>query len=121
VAAAALANERLPQTLRAAPYALRHDAASASPFARRIAGAPTQDARDELARSRAVAVQTAQTPADKRPPIVGQRRRGEGARYRRAEAGSAGPPGEAARPSRARTQTIAMLRARRRQLESESD
>jgi hypothetical protein len=127
-AAAALANERLPQALRAAPYALRHSTDSASPFARRTAGAPTQDARDELARSRAVAVQTAQTPADKRPPIVGQRRRGEGARYRRAVAGrpgQSGPavrqPGEAVRPSRARSQTIAMLRARRRQLESESD
>jgi hypothetical protein len=120
-AAAALANERLPQSLRAAPYALRHSADADSSFARRIAGAPTQDARDELARSRAVAVQTAQTPADKRPPIVGQRRRGEGARYRRAEAGRPGQPGEAARPSRARSQTIAMLRARRRQADTESE
>lgn len=125
--AAALANERLPQALRAAPYALRHGTDSASPFARRIASAPTQDARDELARSRAVAVQAAQTPADKRPPIVSARRRGEPARYRRADTRRSDTvpvtdqPGEAVRPSRARSQTIAMLRARRRQLESESD
>jgi hypothetical protein len=127
-AAAALANERLPQSLRTAPYALRHGTDTGSPFVRRIAGAPTQDARDELARSRAVAVKTAQTPADKRPPIVPAGRRGEGTRYRRSgthrsdqrEPGT-NEPGEAARPSRARSQTIAMLRARRQQLESESD
>lgn len=126
VAAAALANERLPQGLRAAPYALRHGAASASPFAQRIAGAPTQDARDELARSRAVAVQAAQTPPDRRPPISAQRGHGQGTRYRRADTRrpdqtvpAAGQPGEAARPSRARSQTIAMLRARRRHTDGE--
>lgn len=127
-AAAALANERLPQPLRAAPYALRHGPDTGSPFVRRIAGAPTQDARDELARSRAVAVQTAQTPVDKRPPIVPEGRRGEGTRYRRANTrrsdqsvAMTDQPGEAARPSRARSQTIALLRARRRQADTESD
>lgn len=126
-AAAALANERLPQALRGAPYALRHGTDSGSPFVRRIAGAPTQEARDELARSRAVAVQTAQTPADKRPPIVPEGRRGGRAHYRRSDSRSEQPvvtadhSGEAARPSRARSQTIAMLRARRRQAATESD
>jgi hypothetical protein len=127
-AAAALANERLPQALRAAPYALRHGTASASPFVRRTAGAPTQDARDELARSRAVAVKTAQTTADRRPPIVPAGRRGESTRYRRANtrrsdqtARATEQLGEAARPSRARSQTIAMLRARRRQVDTETE
>ncbi len=127
-AAAAPANERLPQSLRASPYALRHGTDSGSPFVRRIAGAPTQDARDELARSRAVAVQTAQKPADKRPPIVGQRRRGAGTRYRRAAMDrpdqtvvTTGERGDPARSSRARSQTIAMLRARRRQADAETD
>jgi hypothetical protein len=127
-AAAALANERLPQGLRAAPYALRHGADSASPVVRRIAGAPTQDARDELARSRAVAVTAAQTPANVRPPIAPARRRNDGVRYRRADMRrtdrlTAAPDqtGEAARPSRARSQTIAMLRARRRQGDAETE
>jgi hypothetical protein len=127
-AAAALANERLPQILRAAPYALRHGADSASPFARRIAGAPTQDARDELARSRAVAVTAAQTPANVRPPIAPARRRNDGIRYRRADMHRADQSipapdqaGEATRPSRARSQTIAMLRARRQQGDAETE
>jgi hypothetical protein len=127
-AAAALANERLPQSLRSAPYALRHGADTGSPFVRRIAGAPTQDARDDLARSRAVAVQAAQTPADKRPPIVRAGSRGEGRRYRRAATGRpqqsvlmSDQSGEPAPPSRARSQTIAMLRARHRQLDTETE
>ncbi len=127
-AAAALANERLPQSLRAAPYALRHGADSASPFVRRIAGAPTQDARDELARSRAVAVSAAQTPAERRPPLVPAGQRGTGRRYRRAAADRpeqteafTKQPSATARPSRARSQTIAMLRARRRYADAEGD
>ena len=127
-AAAALANERLPQPLRAAPYALRYGATSASPFVRRIAGAPTQDARNELARSRAVAVRVAQTPAERRPPLVPAGQRSEGRRYRRAAAerpaqtrASTTQPDATASPSRARSQTIAMLRARRRQADTESD
>ncbi|HEX9373231.1 MAG TPA: hypothetical protein VF897_19615, partial [Roseiflexaceae bacterium] len=52
-AAAALANERLPQNLRAAPYALRHGNDQASPFVKKIVGAGTQGARDELAHARA--------------------------------------------------------------------
>jgi len=75
-AAAALANERLPQSLRSRDYALRHGtAASASTFVKKVSGAPTQDARDELARSRAVTVKAAQTPAERRAPIAGVRRR----------------------------------------------
>ena len=44
-AAAALANERLPQELRGAPYALRHGAANRSAFVRRITDAGTHEAR----------------------------------------------------------------------------
>jgi hypothetical protein len=73
-------------------------------------------------------VKTAQTPADKRPPIVPTGRRGEGARYRRVNTPrpeqivvTTDEQGEVARPSRARSQTIAMLRARRRQVDTEAD
>src|SRR5436853_1784933 len=59
--AAALANERLPQELRSRDYALRHGADRSSAFVRRIANAPTQDARDDLAKTRAHAVRMAQT------------------------------------------------------------
>jgi hypothetical protein len=123
-AAAALANERLPQQLRSGRYALRHGADQASPFVRGIADASTQDARDELAHSRAVAVTAAQTPADARPPIAPARRRSNAGPYRRAEKRrSEGTrpandhAAEAARPSRARSQTIAMLRARRQTMD----
>jgi len=119
-AAAALANERLPQQLRSGRYALRHGADQTSPFVRGIVGASTQDARNELAHSRAVAVRAAQTPADARPPIAPARRRGNTQSYRRVEKrrseGTGPAPNQGdqpARPSRARSQTIAMLRARR--------
>ena len=121
VAAAALANERLPQNLRAAPYALRHSAGQVSPFVKKIAQSGTQAARDELAHARALAVKTAQTPAQARPPIAPARRRSDAGRPKTAEArrldndrATAHQAGEGARPSRARSQTIAMLRARRR-------
>ena len=84
------------------------------------------DARDELARSRAVTVKAAQTPPERRPPIAAVRRRSEvGQRKQGAPPRSAadGAPsnmngrsersnGEPARPSRARSSTIAALRAR---------
>jgi hypothetical protein len=127
-AAAALANERLPISLRSRSYALRHGTApAASPFIKRIAGAPTQGAQDELAQSRAVAVKTAQTPVGRRPPIAAQRRRSDAGKRKQAGVPRSTPDGassngnglghpgssEPARPSRARSQTIAMLRARK--------
>ena len=121
-AAAALANERLPQELRSAPYAVRHGAARESAFVRRIADAGTQDARDELARARATGARIAALPADQRPPIAPPRRRSTAGRLRREQAvrragdGAADTPvpqtsdGTEDPPSRSPSSTMAHLR-----------
>lgn len=57
-AAAALANERLPQPLRAHAFALRYALTTPSPLVRRLTTAPTQEAQDELARARALGART---------------------------------------------------------------
>jgi hypothetical protein len=115
-AASALANERLPQELRSAPYAIRHGAAKGSAFVRRIAEGGTQGARDQLARARATGARMAATPADRRPPIARLRKRGTADRSRRDQAsrGAVEHPEDrpAARPSRAPSSTIARLRRR---------
>src|SRR5205085_8619248 len=123
--AAALANERLSQELRSRDYALRHGAARSSAFVKRIANAPTQDARDDLAKTRAHAVRMAQTPADRRPPVAPTRRRQSEAGKRKDAAprpttdggasSSRSTENEPTRPSRARSETIAKLRAQRAQ------
>ncbi len=98
-AAAALANQRLPEPLRAT---------------RPTQSSPAQDARAELARSRAAARLAAETPERKRPKISDVR----GGQYRRTDArkpepGPVEPAVAGTRPSRAHSQTIALLRARR--------
>lgn len=117
-AAAALANERLPQALRSPAYALRFGTADASPFVRRVAGAPSQDARDELAQTRARTVTLAQTRAKLRPPLTARRPAAKG----RVSSNPTPPTQDAlpAHPSRARSQTIALLRERRRALPNPS-
>ncbi len=102
-AAAALANERLPEPLRATRPVQQASTQNAR-----------QDAQAELARSRAAARLTAETPERKRPKISDVR----GGQYRRAEARKQEPnpiaPAVAGtRPSRAHSQTIALLRARK--------
>jgi hypothetical protein len=118
-AAAALANERLAPELRSSAYRARSSAGTGSAFARRIAGGPTSDARDELARTRAHAVRVAQTPPDQRAPVTPVRparpRSAAGRRLvdgaSRATSDSQGsPPTQAARPSHARFSTIQHLR-----------
>jgi hypothetical protein len=69
-AATALANERLAPGLRSTTYAARISAGSGSAFARRITGGPSQNARYELAQTRAHAVRVAQTPPDQRAPVA---------------------------------------------------
>jgi hypothetical protein len=105
-AAAALANERLPQELRAAPYALRHGAANRSAFVRRITDAGTHEARGELARARATGARMAATPTDQRPPIAPPRKRSTAGVPRSQQALTP----ETSRPSRAPSSTIARLR-----------
>jgi hypothetical protein len=126
-AASTLANERLEPGLRSHRHAARISAGRGSLFARRIAGGPTDGARDELARTRAHAVRVAQTPADQRAPSAPMRpaRPGSAAGKRRdtriSRPGLSSPTmqtsveqsGEPARPSRARSSTIALLRQRR--------
>jgi hypothetical protein len=121
-AAAALANERLAPDLRSRDYAVRFGAAGGSSFARRITGAATQGARDELAQTRAYAVRVAQTPPDRRPPVAPARRRSaagkriDGPVLHPVNGGQGnGPvPDAPARSSRAPSSTI--LQLRRRQL-----
>ena len=127
-AAAALANERLPQELRSRDYALRERApAQGSPLIRRVMRAPTDGARQELAQAGAAAVQAAQTPAARRPSIdPARRKRGvrqtSGARSTQPTQDDASAQGQAhgradddaPPPSRVRSETIARLRARRR-------
>jgi hypothetical protein len=114
-AAAALANERLAPELRSSAYRARSSASTGSAFARRIAGGPTGDARDELARTRAHAVRVAQTPPDQRAPVRPARPRSAAGRrlLDGASRDSQGnpPAPAAARPSRARSSTIQHLRA----------
>jgi hypothetical protein len=109
-AASALANERLPQELRSAPYAIRHGAAKGSAFVRRIADAGTDAARDELARARAAGARAAATPADRRPPLAPTRRRSTAGQIKRVDVRDDTPPGMDARQSRAPSSTIARLR-----------
>jgi hypothetical protein len=121
-AAAALANERLAPALRSSAYAARASASAGSAFARRIAGGPTGEARDELAKTRAHAVKVAQTPRDQRAPVApvrparprsaAGRRLVDGAPHPTTD-GQVNPPAQMAqaRPSRARSSTIQHLRA----------
>jgi hypothetical protein len=119
VAAAALTNERLPQELRSRDYALRQGASGTTPFVRKLANTGTQDAHDELARSRAHAVRLAQTPPDQRPPVEAPPRQGrDGSRRKkgapRLSRDSDAVSGKLARRSRAPSETIEQLRARRK-------
>jgi hypothetical protein len=121
-AAAALANERLESGLRSPVYAARISAGGGSAFARRIAGAGTQRARDELARTRAHAVRVAQIPPERRAPIAPPRRRSVAGARRDGLASRPNPTrpatdgqGEPARPARVRSSTITLLRQRQRQ------
>jgi hypothetical protein len=105
-AAAALANERLPQELRSVPYQVRHSAAKRSAFVRRMTDAGTHEARGELARPRATGARSAATPADQRPPIAPARKRSTAGVSRPQQAATPEP----SRPSRAPSTTIARLR-----------
>jgi hypothetical protein len=120
-AAAALANERLPQELRSAPYAVRHGSMGRSAFVRRVTDAGTQPARDQLAQARATGARIAALPATQRPPIAPARKRSAAGAPRRdrvpREGGDSGgateqsaQDGHATRPSRAPSSTIARLR-----------
>jgi hypothetical protein len=126
-AAAALANERLEPGLRSSAYAARISAGTGSAFARRVTGGPTQDARDELAQTRAHAVRVARIPPDQRAPVAPMRParprsaagrrtmdgspRPQAARATNDGQGAAPPQAAPARPSRARSSTIQHLRA----------
>jgi hypothetical protein len=104
-AAAALANERLAPDLRSSAYRARIGATEGSAFARRITNAATQDARDELAQTRAHAVRVAQTPTERRAPIAPPRKR--------SVAGKQTERGIVMRPPRMRSTTIDHLRRAR--------
>jgi hypothetical protein len=121
-AAAALANDRLPQPLRSRDYALRYGAAGSTPFVQTLANTPTQDGRDELARSRAYTVQVAQTPPEQRAPIASARRRNDPRRKQwtaRPTPDSNAGSDETASGSRAPSATIARLRARKRRTDQD--
>jgi hypothetical protein len=105
-AAAALANERLPQELRSAPYQVRHSAAKQSAFIRRVTDSGTHEAQTELERARATGARMAATPADQRPPIAPARKRSTAGVPRPQQESSQ----ETSRPSRAPSSTIARLR-----------
>jgi hypothetical protein len=121
-AAAALANERLDSDLRSPTYAARISTGGGSTFARRIAGAGTQAARDELAKTRAHAVRVAQMSPERRAPITPPRRRNAASQRKDGLAPrpdpvrpATGGQGATARPARVRSSTIALLRQRQQQ------